>query len=331
MMTFNKHWAIVPTLFVAATLIAVGGCAGVGVETGAGAAPTVEPTAAMAEQSAPAGAESSGAAVRELGPIIDMLENGQYQAAQRALQAYLQHDPRSAVAKGLLRQLETDPVQLLGAAHQPYEVRPGDTLGGIAARYLGDPLRFVALARYSGIARPKALVAGQVLKLPVSGKAGVAEPQAAIPLQEVTLQAIEEDLAAGRIAVAQAGIARLRAAGGAPTARLEALSLRARALERQARGLALLEAGRVEEALEALEQALRDAPGLEPATRRRAELRQRLVRDYHEAAVVHFRNQRLDQAIELWDKALALDPGFEPARGYRTRALELRRRLDALE
>jgi len=36
----------------------------------------------------------------------------------------------------------------------------------LAARYLGDPLRFYILARYNGIATPADLRVGQVLKIP---------------------------------------------------------------------------------------------------------------------------------------------------------------------
>ena len=89
--------------------------------------------------------------------------------------------------------------------------------------------------------------------------------------------------------------------------------------------------GRKEEALRAFDRALALQPGLEPARSHRRELKDRLVNEYHEAAVVHYRNQRLDEALALWDKALKLDPGFEPAQGYRARALELKRRLRELE
>ena len=89
-------------------------------------------------------------------------------------------------------------------------------------------------------------------------------------------------------------------------------------------------AGR-EQALAAYEHALSIRPDLEPAKTRRAALRTALVEDYHRAGVVHFRNQRIDEALALWDRALAIDPDFEPALGYRTRALEIKRRLDHLE
>src|SRR3546814_10970209 len=81
-----------------------------------------------------------------------------------------------------------------------------------------------------------------------------------------------------------------------------------------------------ESAYDDFAKALALAPGLEPATERRNALRNTLVLDYHEAAIIRYRNQQLDEALVFWDKALALDPQFAPAQGYRLRALALTRR-----
>lgn len=61
------------------------------------------------------------------------------------------------------------------------------------------------------------------------------------------------------------------------------------------------------------------------------ELRQDTVPRLHQEAVILYRNQELDEAIDIWDQILAINSEFEPARGYRTRALELRRRLEELD
>jgi nucleoid-associated protein YgaU len=45
-------------------------------------------------------------------------------------------------------------------------VAAGDTMSGLAARFIGDPLMFYALARYNGLASPKALAVGQTVKIP---------------------------------------------------------------------------------------------------------------------------------------------------------------------
>jgi tetratricopeptide (TPR) repeat protein len=55
-----------------------------------------------------------------------------------------------------------------------------------------------------------------------------------------------------------------------------------------------------------------------------------VLNNYHQRAIVLYRDQKLDQAIALWDHVLAIDPGYEAATVYRTRALELKHRLKQL-
>ena len=47
-----------------------------------------------------------------------------------------------------------------------YLIQPGDTLVGIAQRYLGNRLLTYQLARYNGIEKPTTLTAGQTLRIP---------------------------------------------------------------------------------------------------------------------------------------------------------------------
>jgi LysM repeat protein len=74
-------------------------------------------------------------------------------------------------------------VTTLGRYSTPYTVRPGDLLGRIAQRALGDVCEFYMLARYNQIRVPKALAAGQVIRIP--GKVALApEAPAAKPVPE---------------------------------------------------------------------------------------------------------------------------------------------------
>lgn len=98
--------------------------------------------------------------------IIRLIEAGEQKQAHAALKDLLAKDPENAPAHSLLQQLDADPVHMLGKPARTYTVKPGDTLGGLAERFLGDPFKFVILARYNQIARSKDLRAGQVLKLP---------------------------------------------------------------------------------------------------------------------------------------------------------------------
>ncbi|QDF96016.1 hypothetical protein CJ010_05400 [Azoarcus sp. DD4] len=308
---------------------------------------TGSPTHSEAANSAAATDDDAGKTVvaRDLRWIIERLQDGQLVAAREALVAYLKREPANATAKSLLQQIDTDPVALLGKTHTTYTVRPGDTMGALAGRFLGDPLRFVALARYNGIDRARTLAAGQTLKVPtarmsqaqvvdVGGEALPAPTGSAGEREEVHRRRIEVELAAGRGDTAAAAIEQARAdapGNGAWNAWLDPMARRAMAVAQQQRGIALMERRQHEAAYEAFGQALAQEPELEPARRHRASLRGVLVAEYHKVAVVRYRNQQLDEAIALWDKALKLDPGFEPARGYRTRALELKRRLNALD
>jgi len=56
-------------------------------------------------------------------------------------------------------------------------VRPGETLGRIAQRALGDACEFYLLARFNQIAVPKQLQGGQVIRIP--GRTPLAGPEAA--------------------------------------------------------------------------------------------------------------------------------------------------------
>lgn len=254
---------------------------------------------------------AAGAPAQDIATIVAMLEDGRMSEGREALRVLLAREPGNALARSLVRQLDSDPVALLGAEHQPYTVRAGDTLGGLAARHLGDSSLFVALARYNNISRPRLLAVGQTLKIP---RRGALAPPSATP----TLPA--------------AGNGEARPAVPPPAAADGA------AQRWQQRVDAELAAGQYAAAGDSIARARREAPAggaweawLRDAERRRSELGRSQVAAYHEAAVVHFRNQQLDEAIALWDRALAIDPGFQPALGYRVRALELKRRLQELD
>ncbi len=97
---------------------------------------------------------------------IQALQSGDKVSARNQLNWALQEKPTLKVAIKLLQQLETDPIEFLGEDHFAYRVQAGETLSIIARDYLGDPLKFVILARYNGIDNPSQLKAEQQLKIP---------------------------------------------------------------------------------------------------------------------------------------------------------------------
>jgi len=289
--------------------------------------------------------------------IVQLLESGDYRNASKHLKRFLAAHPSDSAAKNLLQQTRLDPLSYLGAEHTTHVVEQGETLSSIARRYLGSAMRFVILARYNALANPKQLEVGQTLKIPLHPPvidrplAATASPSAAATasgwpppagtgatvLARLYGERIEMLLAAERYleavdTAAEAG--ERQPATGAWSGWLKPLDQRANALLWQQRAIAQMQTSDVaahESAYAGFAKALALSPELEPAKTYREAMRSVLVLDYHEAAIVRYRNQQLDAALELWDKALALDPQFGPAQGYRLRALELKRRVQNLD
>lgn len=97
---------------------------------------------------------------------IAALNAGDAPAARVKLIAALKRQPGDSVARKLIREIDTDPRTLLGAASFSYVVRSGDSFSTLAERFLGDPLMFYALARYNGLTVPADPAAGQTILIP---------------------------------------------------------------------------------------------------------------------------------------------------------------------
>lgn len=104
----------------------------------------------------------------------DWLDAGDDEKPRHELACAQQYDPENKHVACLLRGLTADPETALGAESTPYVVRPGDSLGTIAKRFMGDVCEFWILARYNQIKVPKHLSAGQTLRIP--GKVATPPP-----------------------------------------------------------------------------------------------------------------------------------------------------------
>ncbi|HVF93660.1 MAG TPA: LysM peptidoglycan-binding domain-containing protein [Sphingomonas sp.] len=102
----------------------------------------------------------------EVDAIIALLDKGDTKAAQRRIAAALKSDPMNASVQVLRDSITEDPKQLLGPSSHAYTARPGDTMTGLAERFLGTRLKGYQLSRYNGIAVPTSLIAGQVIRIP---------------------------------------------------------------------------------------------------------------------------------------------------------------------
>src|SRR5581483_4981073 len=89
-----------------------------------------------------------------LGLAVALLNHGDRDQARAELGALLAASPGNAQAQRLLKEVDKDPQAALGRRNFPYTTRPGDTMASVAARFLGDPLKFYVLARYNNVATP---------------------------------------------------------------------------------------------------------------------------------------------------------------------------------
>lgn len=107
---------------------------------------------------------------------VEFLGAGNEAHARVELLKALEEQPGHPAARSLLGQIEVDPKTLLGEKNYSYTVKPGDTLSGLADKLLGDRLKFYALARYNGMAKPEELEVGRVLLIPGEEKKAAPAP-----------------------------------------------------------------------------------------------------------------------------------------------------------
>ncbi|MDT8408226.1 MAG: LysM domain-containing protein [Wenzhouxiangellaceae bacterium] len=106
--------------------------------------------------------------VSGLDAALDRMQQGDAEAARRILSDLEERQPGSAIVRMLIRQIDMPAAELLPGPYREIEVRPGDSLAGIAERELGNPLLFYALGRLNGIDVPRLLAVGMRLKLPLA-------------------------------------------------------------------------------------------------------------------------------------------------------------------
>ncbi|WP_189687137.1 LysM peptidoglycan-binding domain-containing protein, partial [Pseudorhodoferax aquiterrae] len=132
--------------------------------------PAPEPPPPRAPQR-PATPAEAAQAQKMARAVIDLLEAGKEDEARAELERALALDFNNKLALNLMRQITMDPAEL-GRESFNYTVRPSDTLSRIAQRFLNDLYAFYILARYNGIAVPKQISSGQVLRIPGKPPAG---------------------------------------------------------------------------------------------------------------------------------------------------------------
>ena len=79
-------------------------------------------------------------------------------AARKRIVAALKRNPMDPSLLVLRDSLDRDPVELLGPTNHAYTVRAGDTMTGLAERFLGNRLKAYQLARYNAVLGASVLV-----------------------------------------------------------------------------------------------------------------------------------------------------------------------------
>jgi tetratricopeptide (TPR) repeat protein len=291
---------------------------------------------------------------------LDLLQNGQPRQADEELHAYLKEVPGSEAAHSLVAQIETPLDKLFPAENFHVTLTRDESLSSLAKTYLGDAMRFYALARYNGIPVPAKVNAGQTIKSPATpfalaaAKAGTAnaaeeEEQVAVtptprpkrPAAEVWND-IKTDVRHHRYeeaaALADAEAFMPNNAQAATVAGAYAACASAEREHDQARssgcaikaGRLYLETGKPAKAMNTLEIALALSPGDAEAKALYREASRKIADKAYKDGMIAFQRQDLDGAIAAWDKVLALDPDHKDAQLNRAQALKLKENLKKL-
>jgi tetratricopeptide (TPR) repeat protein len=135
----------------------------------------------------------------------DLLQKGDAERARVELKACLDKEPDSKAARELLAEIETPLSKLYPKQHFSVTLGRSETLSGLAATYLGDPLAFYGLARYNNIAQAAMIIAGEQIRIPATAEALAAQngfvrgqamaaaeqaPQAQPPADQASAQSI---------------------------------------------------------------------------------------------------------------------------------------------
>jgi LysM repeat protein len=115
--------------------------------------------------------------------VIAALNAGDEATARKQIKALQKRTPNDPAARVLEESIDRDPVDLLGPKSFSYTTQPGDTMVGLADRFLGNRLKFYQLARYNGVKIPATLAAGTVLKIPGTPPKPVAPKPAPRPAE----------------------------------------------------------------------------------------------------------------------------------------------------
>ena len=161
-----------------------------------------------------AGPATATVSPSEIDAIAELLYQGNRKEARRRVEKALDRDPANPALLMLKQSITGDAREDLGPTNFPYVVQRGDTMTGLASRFLGNRLKAYQLARYNDIENPNNLTAGTVLRIPGQpprpAKAAATRAPSAVPKAPGVASKVKAPAAAR---VDRAGAKRAQAAG----------------------------------------------------------------------------------------------------------------------
>ncbi len=261
---------------------------------------------------------------------IALLQEGDAVSARRQLADYLGNVPDSRMARNLMTQIDTPIAEYFPDRYFTVTLARGESLSSLARTYLDDALKFHALARYNGIDKPAQVIAGQTIRIPET-----ATSIAALARAQTSKVGPKQADAATDDAQTPDRPAAPPAPHTASGERVETEAPEDRqtgddTADLLTRAEVAADTGDYASAMVLAGEARQHAPD-DPAVAARAQaIERRTVEFHYQQAVSAFSRQDLAGTISHADAVLAIDPEHTNARLYRTRALELQRKLEAL-
>ena len=99
---------------------------------------------------------------------LEMLGRGEERQAEALFVELRESAGYGERAQHMLDQIRRPIYRYFPENHFNVRLRAGQSLSALSRRYLDDPLKFFALARYNGIAAPNRVAAGQLIRIPLT-------------------------------------------------------------------------------------------------------------------------------------------------------------------
>lgn len=121
---------------------------------------------------------------------LEMLGRGEERQAEEIFVELRESAGYDERARHMLDQIRRPIYRYFPEDHFNVRLRAGQSLSALSRRYLDDPLKFFALARYNGIAAPNQVAAGQLIRIPLTEHARrvrieeMGSPEADDPIDE---------------------------------------------------------------------------------------------------------------------------------------------------